>query len=64
MTSTQKQTKFSRGKTNGGRNNTSNEVRYIPKNAHVVGLMRPEAFSGLRSQLHIAHHQSLEGVNR
>jgi hypothetical protein len=48
-----------------GRNNTSNEVRSVPKNASVVGSMRADqAFAGLRSQLHAAHRQSLEVVNR
>jgi hypothetical protein len=48
----------------GGRNNASNEVRYVPKDAPVVGPMRPDqAFTGLQNQLHAAYHQSLEGVN-
>jgi hypothetical protein len=47
-----------------GRNNASNEVRYVPKNAPVVGLKRADqAFAGLQSQLHTTHRQNLEAVN-
>jgi hypothetical protein len=46
-----------------GRNNASNEVRYVPKNSPVVNPTRlDQAFTGLWSQLHAAHRQSLEGV--
>jgi hypothetical protein len=49
----------------GGRDNTSNEVRYVPKNAPVVGPKRADqAFVDLRSQPHAALRQSKEVVNR
>jgi hypothetical protein len=49
----------------GGQNNASNELRYVPKNAPIVGLMKPnQAFIDLHNQLHAAHHRSLEGVKQ
>jgi hypothetical protein len=48
-----------------GRNNTSNEVRFVSKNVPVVGLKNSnQAFAGLQNQLHAALSQSLEGANR
>jgi hypothetical protein len=49
----------------GGQNNASNEVRYVPKNAPIVGPTRADQdFASLRSQLHATHCQSREVVNR
>jgi lipid-A-disaccharide synthase-like uncharacterized protein len=49
----------------GWRNNASNKVRYVLKNAPVVSPKRADqAFADLRSQLHIAHRQNLEAFNR
>jgi hypothetical protein len=49
----------------GGRNNASNEVRYIPNNTTVVGPKKPDhAFAGLQNQLHAAHRQGLDRVKR
>jgi hypothetical protein len=49
----------------GGRNNASNKVRYVPNNAPMVGPKKSDhAFAGFQNQLHVAHRQGLERVKR